>query len=59
MSNYFVMMNNQKGTHIIPLVDDNDEVALYEEYEDAESDAINNPYAVAFGYSIFNRWLGE
>jgi hypothetical protein len=59
MKEYFIMMNNQKGTHISPIVDDDEEVCLFESEEEAEMCVRDNPYAQACGYEIFKMSNGE
>jgi hypothetical protein len=59
MSNFFVMMNSQKGNYIMPLVDEDQEVALWPTLEEAKAAVKGNPYAEAFGYEIFERGTGD
>ena len=55
---YFVMLNLQRGG-ITPMVDGDDELALFETQEEAEASAKNNVLGDAFGYEVFCRGNGE
>jgi hypothetical protein len=57
--NFFIMMNNQKGTTIMPIVDGDEEVMLFETEEEAEEIASLHPFCKAFGYEIFERGTGR
>ena len=50
---WFVMMYSQKGTHVMPLVDDDDEVMLWETEGEANDAAKDNLYANAFGFQAY------
>lgn len=58
MSDYFIMMNSHKGDYIMPIVDDNGDVVLYETEEEAIEIADNHYYCKAFGYEVFERGTG-
>lgn len=49
---FFIMMYNQKGTHVVPLVDDADEVLLFATRAMAKKTAQESMYAMTFGYNI-------
>jgi len=59
MSQFFVMMSNQKGDHAQPMVDENEDVAFWDSAAGASEAARANPFAVAFGYEIFERGSGS
>ena len=50
---WFVMMYSQKGNHVMPLVDDDDMVMLWETEGAANDAAKDNPYANAFGFQSY------
>lgn len=50
---WFVMMYSQNGEHVIPLVDANGDVMLWESEEEARSAAMENPFAEAFGFDTY------
>ncbi len=50
---WFVMMYSQKGDHVMPLVDDNDDPMLWETEGAANDAARENPYANAFGFQAY------
>jgi len=52
-------MFNQKGTKIIPIEEENDEVKLYDSYEDADEEMKEHFYAKNFGYEIFEISVAE
>jgi hypothetical protein len=56
---YFVMIHNQKGNKILPLVDENDEVCMFGSIKTADHTAKRNIAAQAFGYEIFRVGCGE
>jgi len=58
MTKYFVMMYNQAMTTIMPIIegsdeDDNNDVKLYNSYEEADNEMKDHYYASNFGYEIF------
>jgi hypothetical protein len=53
---FFVMLIKQRGG-VMPLVDEDGNVKLWESDYEARHDAWMNPLAEAFGYEIFE--LGE
>ena len=59
MKDFFIMMNSQNGKMIMPIVDDDGEVMLFDTERTAIVCADNNPYAKAFGYEIFERGMGH
>ena len=50
---WFVMMYSQKGNCVLPLVDDDDEVMLWDTESAAYTAAKDNPYAYAFGFKAY------
>jgi len=59
MSNFFIMMETQKGDKILPLVDDFDDPVLFETEEEAHRCAKEHDFCVAFGYEVFERGTGS
>lgn len=59
MSNFFVMINSQNRKFIMPIVDDNDDVVLYETEQAAREAMMGHVYAQAFGFEIFERGTGQ
>ena len=57
-NDFFIMMNNQQGNLIMPLVNADNEVALFATEAEARSCAVVNPYALAFGFEVFERGTG-
>jgi len=55
---YFVMLDNQDGKMVLPLVD-GENVALFQTVEAARQVALENPMGSHFGYEIFERGNGE
>jgi len=55
---FFIMMNSQDGKKIMPIIDEEDEVCLYETYDEAKQLADNHHAASHFGYEIFERGNG-
>lgn len=51
-SKWFVMLNQGNETPA-PLVDDTDNVKLFDSSSDAESAARENPLGKAFGYDVY------
>jgi hypothetical protein len=58
MEKYFVMMYSQKGDSIMSIVEvdeyDNENVKLYDSYEEAENEMKDHAYASQLGYEIFD-----
>lgn len=50
---WFVMMYSQSGEHVMPLVDDNGDPALWHTEGAANDAARENPYANAFGFQAY------
>jgi len=50
---WFVMLNLQKQG-VTPLVNDDDEVMLFETEEEAEERAETNPLGKSFGFEVHN-----
>jgi len=56
---YFIMINNQRGNAIMPMIDEEEDVLLFPTFEVAVKYAKNNMMCEAFGYEIFCRGQGE
>ena len=56
---FFIMINSQNNEYIIPMTDNNNDVALFETYNKAKEIADTHPMCCAFGYEIFRRGCGE
>jgi hypothetical protein len=54
---FFVMLNCMNGG-ILPMVNNNEQPALYWTEEEARADAEKNPLAQSFGFEIFRRGDG-
>ena len=50
---WFVMMYSQKGDYVMPLVDDDQEVFLWDAEGAANDAARRNNYANAFGFQAY------
>lgn len=50
---WFVMMYSQNGNFVMPLVDSDDEVMLWDTDGAANDAAKDNPYANAFGFQAY------
>ena len=59
MDNYFVMLNSQSGKSIMPLIDEDEYVCLYDTFDEAKTAAENNIMGENFGYEIFLCGNGE
>lgn len=59
MCQFFIMMSSQKGDAIMPIVDDDGDVVLFDLFGEAKNVAENNMAAQVFGYEIFQRGSGE
>lgn len=49
---FFVMLNNQKGTRLVPMADPENELMMYATKEEAEEAAKHTFYGEHFGYEI-------
>lgn len=56
---FFVMMFNQHGTLVMPLVNAIDDVEMFATEEEARSVAEKHPYCKAFGYEVFEAGTGN
>lgn len=56
---YFIMISNQRGNSIMPMIDDEEDVLLFPTFELAEAVAKDHMMCEAFGYEIFCRGCGE
>lgn len=54
---FFVMLNNMSGTLLVPLMNGED-LAMFENYEQAKIAAEENPMGDAYGYQIFESGDG-
>lgn len=52
------MLNSQNGQWIFPIVDEEDDVMLFETFDDAKKLADDHMACQAFGYEIFERGDG-
>lgn len=50
---WFVMMYSQNGKHVMPLVDENDDVLLWDTEGAANDEAREHGYANAFGFQAY------
>lgn len=50
---YFVILNHQKDGLYLPLVDDDDRLAMFESEIDATVAGNENPLGNAFGFEVF------
>lgn len=55
---YFVMLYNQKGDRVVPLTDDNGEVRMFADEDDAYKTANVTFYGSNFGFDIFEMGNG-
>jgi hypothetical protein len=55
---FFIMMNNQSGTTIMPITDGEDDVMLFETEEEAREMAEEHHFCNKFGFEIFERGTG-
>jgi hypothetical protein len=55
---FFIMLNSQSGCNIMPLVTEDNEVAVFPSEEAAREVADNHPYCQAFGFEIFEVGTG-
>lgn len=56
---FFVMLNNQARTKLVPLVDDEGQLAMFEFYLQASVAGSRNPLGNANGFEIFCAGEGE
>ncbi|MFA5311697.1 MAG: hypothetical protein WC375_00095 [Methanomassiliicoccales archaeon] len=54
---YFVMLNSQDGK-ILPMINCEEEISMYETTKDAIHDAEQNPLGHAFGFEVFDKNSG-
>lgn len=55
---YFVILHCQRGA-VAPMVDENDELAMYESTEAACVAARNNPLGAHYGFEVHEVGAGE
>lgn len=55
---FFIMMSSQNGDYVLPIVDDDEEVMLFETEEDARRCGDDHSFCQAFGYEVFERGAG-
>lgn len=58
MSKWFVMLRNAHRPPS-PLIDDDEEVALFSSEDEADIAAEKNPLGVAFGWETYVWWVDE
>jgi len=51
---YFVMLYNQSGDRLVPMLEDTGELAMYASAAEARADADANPMGKAFGYIVYS-----
>jgi hypothetical protein len=56
---FFIMMNSQDGKRIMPVVDEEEEVCLFDTYDEAKKLGDGHHAASHFGFEIFQRGNGE
>ena len=56
---YFVMLLNSKGTAFFPLLDNDDELLMFEDEREARTAAEENHYGRSYGYEVFCQGCGE
>ena len=55
---FFIMVNSQNNDYISPIIDDAEDVMLFETKMEAISCASEHSMCQAFGYEIFERGTG-
>lgn len=55
---YFVILHCQRGA-VAPMVDENNDLAMYSTVEEACSDARQNPLGAHFGFEVHEVGAGE
>lgn len=57
---YFVMLLNQDGSRLIPMLsaDDDGQLAMFGTVDEAELFGKNNPLGKAFGYEVHESGMG-
>lgn len=55
---FFVMLHSQRGDRVLPLVEENGEVCMFDSTSDAVEAANENDFAVAFGFDVFQMFCG-
>lgn len=50
---YFVILNHQKEDVYLPMIDEDDKLAMYETYEAATTAGEQNPLGEAYGFEVF------
>ncbi len=58
MGDFFAVIHVPKGK-VMPIVDENDNVVMFDTLEDAIEVVAGHPPAEAFGYDIFQKGKGE
>ena len=56
---FFVMLLNPKGSLFVPLLDDNDDLQMFEDERDAKAAAEATSYGRQFGFEVFCAGCGE
>ena len=56
--NFFVMMNSQDQTVVMPIVNDIGDVEMWETAPAAHLAMVDHVYCHAFGYEVFERGTG-
>jgi hypothetical protein len=56
---FFVMLYNQKGDRLVPMVDPDNELYMYATYDEARTAAKHTLYGDKFGYEVFAEGDGR
>lgn len=55
---FFIMLHSQSGDKVLPIVDENENVVLYESEEEAINAMKGHLYAESFGFEVFELGTG-
>ena len=56
---FFVMLNNQAADRLVPLIQSNDELAMFATLREAMDAARKTPLGEVFGFEVFEAGQGE
>jgi hypothetical protein len=56
---YFVMLTNQDGTRLVPLVDEEGDLVMFSHWIPADEAGRTSLMGSAFGYEVFKQGDGE
>jgi len=51
---YFIMVYLQNGKGVVPIVDDDENVLMFERYDEAKALADDHPLCLAFDYEVMS-----